>query len=78
MNKFMLKRLPESFTNNYPPLAPPNRTKSLLIDKVKKNSKFLQQFPAYFCPEFGIPTPLKINTLSRTQFLKRHFMNHLF
>ena len=49
MNKYVLGRLPLSFRNFLQEMAPPNRTKGFVIDKVK--SDYLYQFPSYFLPK---------------------------
>ena len=52
MHKYIVNKLPESFRNKFSLLAPPNRTNSLIIEKVSSTNKFLEQFPAYFLPRF--------------------------
>ena len=69
MNKYFLNRLPDSFKNKFPPLAPPNRINGLLVERYK--NKFLTQFPAYFLPRIwnGNSLENKLNE-SHTSFKK--------
>ena len=46
MHKYVLVKLSLSFGNFLQEMAPPNRTKGFVIDKVK--SDYLYQFPSYF------------------------------
>ena len=67
MHKYIYGKLPSSFCNFFNEFPPPNRTKSLIVDKFK--NVFLNQFPSTFLPKLWneIDVILK-NTSSHNKF----------
>lgn len=68
--KYFNNKLPNSFTNMFEPLAEPNRTRGLKLERTKY--KGLETFPKVFLPKLWNSTPIEIKLSVSTKSFKKN------